>query len=92
MERTRKEQGDTLHAVRILEGKFELFCKSQYGIKFRVTPGGHNLEQPKEAAENSSSPSSKDHPIQIEDDEEGNDTGADIKMDLHQAIAKVGRV
>jgi hypothetical protein len=42
VEKTRKENEATLHAVKILEGKFELFCKSQFGIKFRVTPEGKN--------------------------------------------------
>jgi hypothetical protein len=70
IERTRKEQGDNLHAVQILEGKFEIFCKSQYGIKFIFTPKGQNHEQPEAVARKSSSPRSKDQPIQIENEKE----------------------
>jgi hypothetical protein len=35
--RMRREQVDLIHAIHILEGKFEMLCWSQHGISFRVT-------------------------------------------------------
>jgi hypothetical protein len=44
VEKTREEKEEILHVVNILEGKFELLCKSQYGIKFSVTLEGQNQD------------------------------------------------
>jgi hypothetical protein len=38
VEKTKKEKEDTLR-------KFELFCKPQYSIKFRVTPVSQNHDE-----------------------------------------------
>jgi hypothetical protein len=32
--KTRREQTKLLHAIHILEGKFELCCRAQHGINF----------------------------------------------------------
>jgi hypothetical protein len=42
VEKIMKEKEATLHVVKILEGKFEIFYKSQFGIKFKVTLEGKN--------------------------------------------------
>jgi hypothetical protein len=39
---TQRQNVELLQAVHILEGKFELFCHSQHGIKFRVNQPTHS--------------------------------------------------
>lgn len=88
VEKTRKVNESTLHKVKILEGKFELFCQSHFGIKFRVTPEGKNEEQHQTASVDSSSYGSKNQPIPIDDVEEARAAEAATKLEQSQKEAK----
>jgi hypothetical protein len=35
--KTKREHNEILHAIHIMEEKFELYCSSQHDIKFQVT-------------------------------------------------------
>jgi hypothetical protein len=43
--KVRKENNATLQAIKMLEGKFELFSRSQFSIKFIVTPDEQKQEK-----------------------------------------------
>ena len=62
-----KEQWNIMHALRIFEGKFELFCKSRHEIRFRVTPRGQQPEQQEEAEGTLRSSGSKKFPIDVDE-------------------------
>jgi hypothetical protein len=87
LEKTKEEQGNIMHALKIFEGKFELFCKSQHGIRFRVTPRGQRPEQQEEAKGTLSPSGSKKCPIDVDEYEPTTTSRDDTKEAHHQAGA-----
>jgi hypothetical protein len=68
--KTKREHGELLHAIHVLEGKFKLYCWAQHGIKFQVTQIGHNQEQQGSGSADQSPPGSFQCPIVVDDDRE----------------------
>jgi len=92
MDKVKNENDATLHAVKMLEGKFELFCGSQFNIKFRVTLEEQKNETTKSTPRDPSPPSSWDYPIPIVDEEEVSDVGELAKLERHYATPKKTQV
>jgi len=74
-----------MHALIIFEGNFELFYKSQRGIRFRVTPRSQRHEQQEEAKGSMSQSSSKKCPIDVDEYEPTTTSRDDTKEAHHQA-------
>jgi hypothetical protein len=73
--------GDIVHAIQVFEGKFELFCKSQYGIHFKVSPASNQTEQRKDGEGTSSSSRTRNNPIDVDAPEQPSAYSLDEELD-----------
>jgi hypothetical protein len=81
----RREQGDLLDTIHILEGKFKLLCQSKYVIRFKVSSANHQYEKHKDGDGMSSPSSFRNYPIKVDTDE----LDLELMVEIHKSNPQV---